>query len=185
MNLFILSTNPTQCAEMMMDVHIVKIILEAIQMLSTAKRLLSVCGKSEKELKLLANGLDLPVYKVAHMNHPVCIWVRRSYANYIWTLDLVDAMHKEWLYRYNHPLDKYHKSYPVAQYLRSNPPSFSHQDITEFAVAMPDEYKVVKTKWWEEEEYDVVASYREYYKSPMKKALACWRKREIPTWFFE
>ena len=40
MNLFILSRNPVQCAKWMMDKHIIKIILEAAQMLSTAKRVL-------------------------------------------------------------------------------------------------------------------------------------------------
>jgi hypothetical protein len=198
MNLFILSMNPQECAQWMMDVHIVKIILEAVQMLSTAKRLLSIntiqsisnISKTKKQMeeekrekKRLANELDLPVYRVAHMNHPVCIWVRQSRSHYVWTLDLVEAMHNEWRYRYGHGPDVFHKSYRVAQYLRENPPPFQEEVMYPFALAMPDEYKVVdETK---EGRYDVIESYRNYYRSPMKQALASWRKRTAPDWFFE
>ena len=186
MNLFILSLDPKECAEMMMDVHIVKIILEAVQMLSTAKRLLSVCRPecagslvglkpAEKRAILLqANALELPVYRVAHASHPVCIWVRQSRANFMWTLDLVDAMHNEWRYRYNHPDTVQHKSYVVAQYLRANvPESFPDTVLTPFAVAMPEECKVP---------FDVIGSYRLYYKSN-KRSFATWKKRAPPDWF--
>ena len=40
MNLFILSLIPCEIAEAMMDKHISKILLEAVQLLCTAKRLL-------------------------------------------------------------------------------------------------------------------------------------------------
>ena len=40
MNLFILSLNPEEIAKYMMDKHIAKIILEAVQMLCSAKRLI-------------------------------------------------------------------------------------------------------------------------------------------------
>jgi hypothetical protein len=40
MNLFILSLIPREVAEAMMDKHIVKIILEAVQMLCSARRIL-------------------------------------------------------------------------------------------------------------------------------------------------
>ena len=32
------------------------------------------------------------LYKITHKNHPVTIWMRTSLANYLWTLDMVDAM---------------------------------------------------------------------------------------------
>ena len=112
MNLFILSLDPARTAEYMMDKHIAKIILEAVQMLCTTHRLLTtdVCA------------VDPCIYKIAHKNHPVTIWCRAAQANFIWTLDLIDAMHAEWKYRYGHPAHKQHKSYIVAQYLRQNIP---------------------------------------------------------------
>ena len=87
MNLFILSLFPEEVAKFMMDKHIVKIILEAVQMLCSARRVL---------LPADDETINAPLYKLAHKNHPVTIWCRRSRENFIWTLDLVDEMHKEW-----------------------------------------------------------------------------------------
>ncbi len=114
MNLFILSLDPARAAEEMMDKHVNKILLEAVQMLCTAMHIV------EPELPENIAG---SLYKLAHKNHPVTIWCRTSRANFIWTLDLVDALHTEWKYRYGHPETKIHKSYQVAQILRANIPA--------------------------------------------------------------
>ena len=161
----------------MMDKHIAKIILEAVQMLCTTQRLLG--GSS--------GDIDPCVYKIAHKNHPVTIWCRASQANFVWTLDLIEAMHTEWKYRYAHPAQKQHKSYVVAQYLRQNiPPATAFERVkvpgimTPFALAMPDEYKVRVAAGV----YDAVASYRSYYLSEPKRRIAKWGKlRGMPVWY--
>ena len=176
MNLFILSLDPAKAAEEMMDKHVNKILLEAVQMLCTAMRVL------DPELpEPIANSL----YKLAHKNHPVTIWCRTSRANFIWTLDLVDALHAEWKYRYGHPESKIHKSYLVAQILRANipadhlfltPTTAIASAVTPFALAMPVQYK--------DPEGDAVKSYRAYYMSPEKRRIATWTKRRsAPTWW--
>ena len=183
MNLFILSLDPAKTAEYMMDKHIAKIILEAVQMLCTTKRLLGGGGSG-------GGDIDPCVYKIAHKNHPVTIWCRASQANFIWTLDLVDAMHAEWKYRYAHPAQKQHKSYIVAQYLRLNiPPAAAFERVkvpgimTPFALAMPDEYKV-RASSSGDGMYDAVASYRSYYLSEPKRRIAKWGKlRGMPVWY--
>jgi hypothetical protein len=201
MNLFILSLDPEKIAKYMMDKHIAKIILEAVQMLCTTQRLL-VGDQPEK--------CGPCVYKIAHKNHPVTIWCRASQANFIWTLDLIDAMHVEWKYRYGHPVNKEHKSYGVAQYLRRNiPPACAFERIkvaglmTPFALAMPDEFKIradhhsssclsethVSTPTptgtsHGHDIYDAVASYRSYYLSEPKRRIAKWEKlRDMPLWY--
>ena len=173
MNLFILSIDPARAAEQMMDKHVNKILLEAVQMLCTAMRVL------EPEL---CESVATTLYKLAHKNHPVTIWCRTSRANFIWTLDLVDALHEEWKYRYGHPETKIHKSYKVAQILRANIPaddkflSSESRGITPFALAMPDEYK--------DPEGDAVKSYQAYYMSPEKRRIASWTKRRsAPAWW--
>jgi len=187
MNLFILSLDPAKTAEYMMDKHIAKIILEAVQMLCTTQRLLlggSGSGGGS------GGDIDPCVYKIAHKNHPVTIWCRASQANFIWTLDLVDAMHAEWKYRYGHPAQKQHKSYVVAQYLRLNiPPAAAFERVkvpgimTPFALAMPDEYKV-RASSSGDGMYDAVASYRSYYLSEPKRRIAKWGKlRGMPVWY--
>jgi hypothetical protein len=116
---------------------------------------------------------------LAHKNHPVTIWCRKSKANYLWTLELIDEMHKEWKYRYSHPETKIHKSYLVAQLLKENVPTddkFEEQRLTPFALAMPDKYKTD----------DPVLSYRNYYMSEEKQKIASWKKkREKPEWYCE
>ena len=164
MNLFILSLIQREIAEYMMDKHVAKILLEAVQMLCSAKRVLDPEDKINDKL-----------YKLAHKNHPVTIWCRASKENFIWVLDLIDELHKEWKFRYGHPETKVHKSYLVALILRENlPTKFPETGLTMFALAMPDEYKGE----------DAIESYRKYYMSPEKQKIATWKKkREKPQWY--
>jgi len=167
MNLFILSLNFQECAECMFDKHISKIILEAVQMLCTTIQIIDENSEISSKIKL---------YKIAHKNHPVTIWMRTSLENYIWTLDLVDAMHNEWKYRYNHPAEKMHKSYIVAKYLREYAPTadkFPQKGLTPFALAMPVECKT----------QNPIESYRKYYQTPEKQKIASWKNREKPSWY--
>lgn len=168
MNLFILHKLPKKCAKYYFDSHVIKIILEAVQLLCTAKQLLdpdidyTQCEK---------------IYKVTHKNHPVSIWVRTSAENWQWTCSLVEALHDEWRYRYNHPDTKFHGSYNVFAWLRDNPPTqFINSDpaLTTFAKAMPETYKSI---------VDPIAAYRAYYRGEEKAKLAKWRKREVPSWW--
>lgn len=169
MNIFILSLLPKEIAEFMMDKHVSKILLEAVQMLCTARRVLE---PDDEEV-------NKNLYKLAHKNHPVTIWCRKSKANFIWVLNLVECLHNEWKYRYNHAESKQHKSYLMALYLKNNIPSddkFEEKGLTPFALAMPDEYKTS----------DPVVSYRNYYMSADKQKIASWKKkREKPVWYVQ
>ena len=166
MNLFILSLIQCEIAMFMMDKHVSKILLEAVQMLCSAKRVLDPNDEINEK-----------IYKLAHKNHPVTIWCRKSKANFLWTLDLVEALHNEWRFRYGHPTTKFHKSYLMAMILKENMPrddAFEEKGATEFALAMPVEYK---TK-------DAVESYRNSYMSEEKQKIASWKKgREKPSWY--
>ena len=170
MNLFILSLIPTEAAEAYMDKHVNKILLEAVQMMCTAMHVLVPDTPIKDQL-----------YKQAHLNHPVSIWVRTSRDNFIWTLDLVEALHEEWRSRYGHPETKFHRSYAVAQLLRRHVPRDElfpcpRAGLTPFALAMPDEYKARSG--------NAVESYRAYYMSPEKRRIATWKKnRTAPEWY--
>lgn len=166
MNLFILSLIQKEIAEYMMDKHVSKILLEAVQMLCSAKKILDPEDEINERL-----------YKIAHKNHPVTIWCRKSKENFIWALDLVEELHKEWRYRFGHSDTKFHKSYLVALILRDNLPSddkFEEKGLTPFALAMPDKYK----------SDDPIMSYRNYYMSEEKQKIATWNKnRSRPDWY--
>jgi hypothetical protein len=167
MNLFILSLIQKEIAESMMDKHVSKILLEAVQMLCSARRILEPDD----------DVINERIYKLAHKNHPVTIWCRKSKANFVWALDLAEELHNEWRFRYGHPETKIHKSYHVAMFLRENIPSedaFEEVGLTPFALAMPDKYK----------SDDPVLSYRNYYMSEEKQKIASWcKKRGKPAWY--
>jgi hypothetical protein len=167
MNLFILSLDPKQIAEYMFDNHVHKILLEAVQMLVIAKRVVDPHDPTNAAL----------TYGMSHKNHPVSVWCRESRANYLWTLELVDALHDEWRFRHGH--QKVHKSYVVARHLRRHVPleeAFPSKGRTPFALVMPDAYK--------SSDGDAVASYRNYYMSPDKQRISRWKKtRPAPAWY--
>lgn len=166
MNLFILSFIQREIAQFMMDKHVSKILLEAVQMLCSAKRILDPNDEVNDR-----------IYKLAHKNHPVTIWCRKSKANFLWTLELIEELHNEWRFRYGHPSTKFHKSYLMAIILRENIPSddkFEESGLTPFALAMPIVYKTDNP----------IDSYRNYYMSAEKQKIATWKKgREKPDWY--
>jgi hypothetical protein len=167
MNLFILSLIQKEIAESMMDKHVSKILLEAVQMLCSARRIVEPDD----------DVINERIYKLAHKNHPVTIWCRKSRANFVWALDLAEELHNEWRFRYGHPETKIHKSFRVAMFLRENIPNedaFEEVGLTPFAQAMPDKYK----------SDDPVLSYRNYYMSEEKQKIASWsKKRSKPAWY--
>lgn len=174
MNLFILSKNKRHIAKYMVDKHVSKILLEAVQMLCVANRILDP-----------DNAINNQLYKITHKNHPVSVWCRESRENYIWVLDLIDELHKEWNYRYGHT--KIHKSYPIAKILRDNIPKvFPQKGLTVFAMAMDDEYKPKNKKGKIRNTYKakhVIDSYRRMYKYD-KSHIAFWTKRNKPKWWW-
>ena len=120
MNIFILDTDPRQCARMHCDKHVVKMILEHAQMMSTA---------------LVESGAEAP-YKPTHKNHPCTIWTRESRQNYVWLYELTYFLNKEFKHRYS---GKDHKSWLAVQCV--DIPDLPDKGLTTFAQAMPDQYR--------------------------------------------
>lgn len=139
MNIFYLHPNPRIAASAMTDKHVVKMILESAQLMSTAHHELDG-DKAPKEL-----------YKSTHKNHPSAVWVRQSLQNYKWLYTHFIYLHEEYEKRYK----RTHKTYYDLVYFLINPPKNIpvDQPFTEPPCAMPDEYKTGNT----------VESYRIYY----------------------
>lgn len=153
MNIFILDKDIKQCAKYHCDQHVVKMILESVQLLCTA---------------LNKKGFVTP-YKSTHMKHPSVLWVEESYDNFIWLRDLTVALNDEYKYRYNKQND--HKSMAVLPNIEQY--AFPAIGLTPFPQAMPDIYKV---------DGDAVAAYRQFYRGDKAK-FAKWTKRAVPSWF--
>lgn len=152
MNIFVLDKNIKLCAEFHCDQHVVKMILESVQMLCTA---------------LNKKGFETP-YKSTHAKHPCVLWVEHSYSNFVWLTELTKALNAEYRYRFNKTHD--HKSMNVlAQVEKLKYPDLG---LTEFAQAMPEQYKV---------KGNAVAAYRNFYRGE-KLSFAKWNKRSMPMW---
>jgi Pyrimidine dimer DNA glycosylase len=176
MNIFALDTDPKTCAEYHVDRHVVKMILEYSQLLSTAHRVLdgvqykflSKSGRSSTAWKL-GDHREEKLYKATHINHPSAIWARESTENYKWLQSLLVAVCEEYTYRYG----KRHscESSGLVSLLQTIPNNIPHRELTPVRLAMPDEYK----------DKDFVESYRNYYRLG-KQHLMSWKKRSIPEW---
>jgi hypothetical protein len=175
-NIFILDIDPIDAAITQCDKHIVKMILESGQMLSTAHRVLdgevSVTVKNGRKTKqyLLSDERDEALYKPAHVNHPCSIWCRESSANYEWLFLHFLALGEEYTSRYG----KEHLTIQkLANHLWDAPDNIAQKNLTPFALAMPDEFKTD----------DPVESYRDYYCSKQASFNMVWTNRNVPAWF--
>lgn len=182
MNIFYLNHNPKLCAEMHLDAHSIKMVLEYVQLLSTAHRVLDgtiTVGTSKsgrkKTLYSLMDERDSILYSATHVNHPSAVWVRQSKENYLWLYSLLCELSKEYTYRYG----KVHKCEAIGliDKLAQFPNNLKSRGFTEPTPAMPDEYKVPG---------DSVSSYQNYYINS-KQRMAKWtgkvNSRPVPAWF--
>jgi hypothetical protein len=180
LNIFYLDKNTQKCAEMHVDKHCVKMILEYAQLLSTAHRVLDgnlVVGLSESGRKrkqyILNDKREQMLYSATHINHPSAIWVRQSDQNYMWLAELLEMLCGEYTYRYG----KIHKVERIGlmQLLKNEfPKNISTGKFTEPTPAMPEQYKVAG---------DSIKSYKNYYLGD-KTRMFSWKNRETPYWIY-
>lgn len=176
MNIFYLDHDVTKCAEMHNDKHVVKMILEYAQLLSTAHRVLdgtlstglSKTGRKQTRY-VLSGDLESMLYSATHLNHPSAVWVRQSDKNYDWLFAMFQALMTEYTHRYG----KVHATSRLEPYLARVPKNIPQKPFTEPTPAMPDEVKVPG---------DSIKSYRNYYINN-KPHLASWKKRNKPEWY--
>lgn len=163
MNIFVTDLNPKLAAQSYHNRHVVKMILETAQMLCNVQYSLDEIDNQ-----------DIP-YKKTHYNHPCSIWARSSYSNYEWLWSLGKEISKEYSYRYG----KTHLSYKkvIHDAMEVDLSGLPTVGMTEFALAMPDKYKIIG---------DPVQSYRNYYvgeKLTQKGGKKSeWKKRNPPRW---
>jgi hypothetical protein len=175
MNIFYLSENPKVCAEQHVDKHVVKMIIEYAQLLSTAHRFLDghcVVGKSKTGRKQTTWKLDDlredTLYKATHINHPSAVWARASKKNYDWLYCLWRELMSEYKYRYA----KTHATEKLIIPLKRAPYNIPEGDFTEPTPAMPPEFIVPG---------DSKKSYRDYYNGS-KSRMFKWKNRQKPAW---
>ena len=187
MNIFYLDHDVKKCAEMHNDKHVVKMILEYAQLLSTAHRILDgvhTVGKSQTGRKkityTLPDSRDAVLYSATHVNHPSAVWVRQSKQNYVWLMQMWCCLLQEYTYRYG----KQHACSKLVSPLAEIPHNLPDKPFTEPTPAMPDDVKVYDEVVTDRFTLNSLKSYRNYY-IKNKTHLANWKKRPVPSWYLE
>lgn len=179
MNIFYVHPNPTICAQQHVDKHVVKMILEYAQLMSTAHRVLdgtetigtSNSGRKAKRWNL-TDDRDAVIYKASHINHPSAKWTRHTSGNYEYLFKLWIELMREYHYRYG----KIHSSMRLAKFLKNPPKNIPVGEFSPPWRAMPEQYKFART----EEDY-TLKSYRAYILNEKSQMLK-WKNRETPDW---
>jgi hypothetical protein len=133
MNIFVLSEDPIEAANMMCDRHVLKMILESGQML---------CAAHEP---------GAAPWKRTHYSHPCTVWTRTSKENYRWLAAHGLELCAEYTRRYG----KRHKSEDVLIWCAENiPMSIPEDKLAPFAISIKNPAYHRST---------AVESYRAYY----------------------
>lgn len=181
MNIFYLDHNLEKSAQYHIDKHIVKMPLEATQLLTTTVWVDRFIGFTPRKL----NSEELSIireekskqpsieertftrYLPTHPNHPCAIWARSSMDNFEWLFNYLISLADEYTFRYN----KSHAA--MAEAIRLPLPTrLPNIGLTELPQCMPEEYQGS----------DIVEAYRTYYIND-KASIATWKDREQPYWW--
>lgn len=188
MNIFYLDSDPIIAAQMQCDKHVVKMIVESAQMLSTAHRLLD--GTLIEGKRMVAGSVPVrwrkykswthqdsvkeqTLYKAVHMSHPSTLWTMESLANYNWHYQHFVALCDEYKYRYN----KIHATASLLTFLLDEiPDNIPDVGPTPVRLAMKSNPECMHAD-------DPVRSYREFYQTKQTRFKMVWTKRDKPEWF--
>ena len=150
MNIFYLDKDPVIAAEYHCDKHVVKMIVETTQIISTARQLIGSSGP----------------YKKTHMHHPCVKWVNESSQHYNWLMRLYDSLLGEYTKRYG-------KIHACSRFRGDiiNPPN---NLIDNGWKDPPQAIAFVECR-----QPDTVEAYRSYYKNH-KAHFAKWKLGNVP-----
>jgi len=126
MNIFAVNENPKIAARELCDKHVVKMILESAQLLSTCQR------------EMAGDKCSDVFYKSTHKNHPSSIWTRANARHYHWLYNLFYYLCEEYEKRYNktHLTDA-----TLKMRLKYTPDKMKLDFFSAPPQCMPDKYK--------------------------------------------
>lgn len=172
MNLFYLHRQPEVSAKLHCDKHVVKMIIEYAQMLSTAHRILdgdqytdASSGRRIQRWRLDPDRESI-LYKASHINHPSTQWVRENAIQYQFAYDMFVNLCEEYTYRYE---KKHLTDTKLRNVLNNLPDNIKLGRWSEPPQCMPDDVKTEST----------VEAYHKYYRI-YKKDFAKWTGRPVP-----
>jgi len=153
MNIFFLDKDPAVASKYLVDNHAKgKMFLEAVQMLSTAKRLVDGYNGDK-------------IYKLSYIKHPMTLWVCDNFHR---TMTIASHLYNEKIYRFGAD----HKSISILNWLSKYPVQKDDRE-NEPPQCMPDLYKCV--------DY-IEAYRNLYINDKIPKLGGNWTKRLKPYW---
>lgn len=161
MNIFAIEHTPELIAKSHTDKHIVKMPTEMAQMISFTYY-------HPEHWSAKPNNVLMDFNK-AHDKHPCSLWIRESAENFLLACEIGIELVQEYRFRYDSM--KHQRALDIFVYGLTNTPDFDCWEQTNYALAMPDEFKVSCP----------IESYRNYYRAD-KKHLHNWKKRNKPQW---
>ena len=178
MNIFYLHLDPVESAKLHCDKHVVKMIIEYAQMLSTAHRMLdgkeyidASSGRRIKRWKHPNSNMDGVLYKASHINHPSAQWVRQNAIQYQYMYDMFTALCDEYTFRYG----KTHMTDTKLRVLLNELPSnIILGTWNPPPQCMPEDVKMMSS----------ILAYHKYY-AKYKKNFAVWTDRPVPKFMSE
>ena len=182
MNIFYLNKDPRIAAELHVDKHVVKMIVEYAQLLSTAKRMIdgtkyearSKTGRKVQRYRLENANEEATIYKAVHYHHPSAVWARSSSQHYNWLYTLFRELGKEYTHRYH----KDHSTIELLkELLKHTPVNLKDNGWQEPPPAMSHYPQCIVPG-------DSIQSYKNYY-IEAKAYFAKWTSRPTPQWFSE
>lgn len=161
MNRFILDTTAIKSAQALCDKHVVKMVLEEAQILSTALQL---------------NGIDnSDLYKPTHINHPVVKWTASCRTRFAIGLVYFKAIADEYTYRYGKVHKSYDRIFDIANVLG--------EEIENKGLVADGVFPCCAVGTTHGSLDEVVQRYRAYYRTE-KASIATWNKnRKAPKWW--
>lgn len=182
MNIFWLDEDMQKCAEYHCDKHVVKMLLETVQILNTAlfkgynkKYAEAADNRADPEdIKHLAEKAGKLPYKHTHSNHPCVKWAAYSTGNFKKLALLGTKLANEYTHRYEKihssaialkiilQITNLNKELPFDDHMESRPPLCMPN--TDFSAS-------------------VEHNYREYYKEKLDNwSQMAYTNRDIPEW---
>ena len=169
-NIFLLDDDLALSAKYTYDLHIVKGILEAVQIFFSVRKL----------LKFNEKNIGYKAYRLRFAYSGCVIWAMKSYENYMFLVNFTKYLNNEFKYRQNVHDD--HASYKhMCSALKCDDDDvhekFAYTYFTEICQCMPFLYQ----------HNNHVIAYRRYYFFHKRLYLPSisWKRRRVPYWHCE
>lgn len=178
MNIFILSYKQDWLKHMQeqrhshADKHVIKMITESVQMLSTA--LASQTFRDNHP-----NITQLPATAISYEKHPCTLWAKDNLHNFTYLAHLALNLCYEKQYRW--PLNHAHAYQPWLETLCEQLPTYAMvPDL--FPVAIPDSEHATKLTGIPANLDTAADLYQRYY-ATHKADIVGWKRRVVPVWY--